>query len=58
MMSMGLLVAVFFVSFVSIFICHFIAKRRGLRPVFWGVMGGLFGPLAIPFVYLAKPDLP
>ncbi len=55
---MGFLVAVFFVSIVSIFICHTIAKRRGLRPVFWGVMGGLFGPLAIPFVYLAKPDLP
>ena len=35
-------------------ICHFLAKSRGANPVFWGVMGVLFGPLAIPFVFLAK----
>jgi len=35
-------------------ICHFLAKSRGANPVFWGVMGILFGPLAIPFVFLAK----
>jgi len=34
--------------------CHFLAKSRGANPVFWGVMGVLFGPLAIPFVFLAK----
>jgi hypothetical protein len=39
---------------LSGFICHFLAKSRGANPVFWGVMGVLFGPLAIPFVFLAK----
>jgi hypothetical protein len=36
-------------------VCHQIAKKRGAKPVFWGVMGVIFGPLAIPFVFLAKP---
>jgi hypothetical protein len=39
----------------SIVACHAIAKRRGGNPVFWGVMGLLFGPLAIPFALLARP---
>lgn len=39
----------------SMVYCHVVANRRGLKPVFWGVMGLLFGPLAIPFVYLLKP---
>jgi hypothetical protein len=40
---------------VSVVNCHAIAKRRGGNPVFWGVMGLLFGPLAIPFAFLARP---
>ena len=39
---------------LSAIICHFLAKSRGANPVFWGVMGIVFGPLAIPFVFLAK----
>lgn len=35
-------------------ICHYLAKNRGANPVFWGVMGLVFGPLAIPFVLMAK----
>ena len=38
----------------SVLICHGIARKRGANPVFWGVMGALFGPLAIPFVFLSK----
>jgi hypothetical protein len=38
----------------SVVACHAIAKRRGGNPVFWGVMGLLFGPLAIPFAVLAR----
>ena len=34
---------------------HAIAKRRGGNPVFWGAMGLLFGPLALPFALLARP---
>jgi len=39
---------------ISAAICHLIAKHRGANKIFWGVMGGLFGPVAIPFVFLAK----
>lgn len=39
----------------SVVACHAIAKRRGGTPVFWGLMGLLFGPLAIPFAFLARP---
>ena len=42
-------------NIASIFVCHYIAKSRGAKPVFWGVMGALFGPLAIPFAFMAKP---
>ena len=41
-------------TILSAFICHQIAKRRGARPVFWGVMGVIFGPFAIPFAFLSK----
>ncbi len=36
-------------------ICYSVAKKRKLKVPFWVVMGSLFGPLAIPFVYLSKP---
>ena len=39
---------------VSIFACHFIAKRRGANAVYWGIMAALVGPLAIPFVFFSK----
>ena len=40
---------------VSVVACHMIAKSRGGDAVFWGVMGFLFGPFAIPFAFRAKP---
>ena len=43
------------VIIASAFICHLIAKNRGADAVFWGVMGAIFGPLAIPFAFLSKP---
>ena len=42
------------INLLSIVVCHVIAKRRGSRPVFWGVMGGLFGPFAIPFALKSR----
>jgi len=45
--------AILTLTFVtSAIVCHYIAKSNGKRPVFWGVMGAVFGPLAIPFVLL------
>lgn len=41
------------VFLVSAIICHAVARRRAANPVFWGVMGLVFGPLAIPFVLMA-----
>lgn len=43
-------------SIVSAAVCYFIAKKRGADPFFWGTMGILLGPFAIPFVYLGKRD--
>ncbi|MGD8571285.1 MAG: hypothetical protein PVF34_00620 [Gammaproteobacteria bacterium] len=52
-MDIALLVGTFLVS--AIF-CHFIAKGRRADAVFWGVMGAVFGPLAIPFAFFARPS--
>ncbi len=35
-----------------------IAEKRGANTLFWAVMGGVFGPLAIPFVFLTKKNPP
>ncbi len=35
---------------------YFIAARRGANKTFWFLMGLLFGPFAIPFVFFAKTD--
>lgn len=40
---------------VFAYLAHILAKRKGLNPVFWGAMGAFFGPLALPFILLAKP---
>ena len=45
-------VVVIIFTLVSATICHLIAKSRGKNPVFWGVMGVIFGPLAIPFIFI------
>jgi hypothetical protein len=42
-------------TIISIYVCHSLAKSRGANPIFWGTMGALFGPFAIPFVFLSKP---
>jgi len=51
MISMAILAAVILASILA---CHAITKRRGSNPVFWGVMGAIFGPLAIPFAFMSK----
>jgi hypothetical protein len=42
------------VVFSALFL-GFIARKRGADTFFWTVMGGLFGPFAIPFIFFAKP---
>jgi len=36
------------------FLLWHIADRRGANTRFWAIMGAVFGPLAIPFVFLTK----
>lgn len=38
-----------------VYLGHIIARKKGLNPVFWGMMGGAFGPFMLPFLLLAKP---
>lgn len=51
-----ILYALIALNVLSIFVCHFIARRRGAKAVFWGLMGAMFGPLAILFVFLSRPE--
>jgi hypothetical protein len=51
-MEFGIIVLI---ALLSIAICRSIAKKRGANTLFWSIMGALFGPLAIPFVFLSKP---
>ena len=44
-----ILILLFIFSAVA---CHTIARRQGGKGIFWGVMGAVFGPLAIPFALL------
>ena len=47
-----LILSVFSISFA--FILWLMADKRGANAKFWAVMGAIFGPLAIPFVFLTK----
>jgi hypothetical protein len=38
------------------FLLWFIADKRGANTQFWAIMGAVFGPLAIPFVFLTKDN--
>ncbi len=48
--------ALVILNLICIVLCHYIAKKRGAKPVFWASMGALIGPFAIPFVLMAKPQ--
>ena len=52
---MTAILATTLVLLLSVVACHTIAKQRGANRVFWGAMGALFGPLAIPFAFLGRP---
>ena len=47
-----LLMLVVVAGFVAI--GHLLARKKGLNPVFWGVMSGVFGPLILPLLLLIK----
>jgi hypothetical protein len=45
----------FIFSILSIYVCYSVAKGKKANVRFWVLMGVLLGPLAVPFVFFAKP---
>ncbi len=50
MLYVGLILITIFSGVLS----YFIAERRNADKKFWLVMGIVFGPFALPFVFMAK----
>lgn len=43
---------------IGMAICAWIARKRNVKPsFFWNLLVVFLGPLAIPLVLLAKPDI-
>lgn len=52
---MTLSIALLMVSALCVYVCYAVAKSKKANLLFWVTMGLLFGPLAVPFVFFAKP---
>ncbi|WP_331344251.1 hypothetical protein [Cellvibrio sp. UBA7661] len=52
---MGAIIVFILIPIICAIICYSVAKKRNAAVPFWVVMGALFGPLALPFVFMAKP---
>jgi hypothetical protein len=46
------------ICIICAFLLWHIADRRGANTKFWAIMGAVFGPIAIPFVFLTKNKAP
>ena len=44
------------ISIGCAFLLWSFADKRGANTAFWALMGAVFGPLAIPFIFLTKPS--
>ena len=51
---MSLAIIVMAMTLCSAFICFTVSKEKRLNSTFWLWMALLFGPLAVPFIYLSK----
>jgi hypothetical protein len=47
-------IAISIVCILSAFILWHMADKRGANTLFWAIMGAVFGPFAIPFVFLTR----
>lgn len=47
--------ALLVINILCIVLCYQIAQIRHSDTRFWGVMGLLFGPFAVPFVFFSAP---
>jgi hypothetical protein len=52
------LVIVSVLCIASAFLLWSMANKRGANTLFWATMGALFGPFAIPFIFLTKKNAP
>ena len=52
---MALAIIVMAMTLCSAFICFTVSKEKRLNSTFWLWMAIVFGPLAVPFIYLSKP---
>ncbi|MEH6549899.1 MAG: hypothetical protein V7711_12875 [Pseudomonadales bacterium] len=52
---MNVAYAYLILALVSSIICYLVASKRGASIPFWIFVAIAFGPLAIPFVFFAKP---
>jgi len=48
------LIIISIITISCAFLLWFIADKRGANTLFWAIMGAVFGPLAIPFIFLTK----
>ncbi|MFT5637079.1 MAG: hypothetical protein ACI89T_002554 [Cognaticolwellia sp.] len=48
--------ALLVLNLLCIFVCYSIAKSKGANTRFWAIMGAILGPLAVPFIFFAKPE--
>ena len=49
---------IFVTCVLSAILLWYIAANRGTNTFFWALMGALFGPVAIPFVFLSSKRKP
>ena len=47
--------ALIVISLASVLACYLIARRRSADTSLWILLGLVFGPLAVPFAFFARP---
>ena len=47
----------FVINLVCMLLCYVIAKYKGAKTIKWLVWGAILGPLALPFVVFAQPEI-
>ncbi len=52
---MGSIVVFLLIPIVCAVICYSVATKRNAAVPFWVVIGAVFGPFALPCVFMAKP---
>jgi hypothetical protein len=50
---MGFVAAIIISAFFGVLL-YYLADRRGCNKQFWLIMGILFGPFSLPFIFLGK----